>query len=227
MISLDPKKIKMVAFDIDGTVFSSEEIISEVYKESILNFSKTFGKQIQMPPHEEIMLQIGKPVKTIFKNLLPNLPENERDIISDSVLKFLCARIENGEGHIYPNAAKTVRELKKQNYVITAASNGRKAYVETILKKIGILNFFDDIAILNYEDIKTKGDILIHYKKKYDLAGDQILMVGDRASDRDAALNAGTPFAFCSFGHAVEGEIPDYSAELKTLYDIVSLLSTG
>ncbi|MBE7411723.1 MAG: HAD hydrolase-like protein [Leptospiraceae bacterium] len=225
MLNLEPSKIKMIAFDIDGTVFSSEGIISDVYKESIQNFSEKFGKPISMPSHEKIMLQIGKPVKTIFQNLLPELPENDRDIISDSVLDFLCKRIENGEGYIYPNAKETIHELKKRNFLITAASNGRRKYVETILKRIDAIQFFDDIAILNYKDIQTKGDILIHYKQKYQLSGNQILMVGDRASDRDASVNADTPFAFCTFGHAVEGEILDYSVELKTLYDIVSIFS--
>ena len=224
MIRLDPNKIRLIAFDIDGTIFSSENIISEVYKESIEKFSELNRIHIEMPSHEEIMQQIGKPVKTIFKNLLPHLPENHRDKISDSVLQFLCERIEKGEGHFYPKVEETIRSLKEKNYAIAAASNGRRPYVETILKKSNVLSFFDDLAILNYKDLNTKGDILKYYKKKFGLRGEEILMVGDRASDRDAALDAETPFAFCSFGHATDGEIPDYSVKLETLFDIVDLL---
>ncbi len=225
MIHLFPNKIRLIAFDIDGTIFSSENIISEVYKDSIENFSQSTGIHIEMPSHDEIMLQIGKPVKTIFKNLLPHLAEHYRDKISDSVLQFLCERIEKGEGYFYPMVEETIQSLKKKNFVITAASNGRRPYVETILKKSNVLGLFDDLAILNYNDLNTKGDILKYYKKKFGLDGEEILMVGDRASDRDAAIDAGTPFAFCSFGHATEREIPDYSVELKTLYDIVGIFS--
>ena len=86
------------ALDIDGTIFSSEEIIYPTYKEAIDRYNATQGGSLECPVRERIMLEIGKPVKKIFENLFPLLPETGRDTLSDSVLDILCERIYHGEG---------------------------------------------------------------------------------------------------------------------------------
>lgn len=101
-------KYEYFALDIDGTVFSSEEIIYPVYKESIELWSKASGHALDTPGRERIMLEIGKPVKTIFQNLFPQLSENDRDTLSDSVLKLLCDKISAGAGEYYPDVKKTI-----------------------------------------------------------------------------------------------------------------------
>ncbi|PJZ55923.1 HAD family hydrolase [Leptospira barantonii] len=224
MTEFSGDSLQALAFDVDGTLFSSEEIILEVYKDSISNFSKTSGIPIELPSRERIMVEIGKPVKTIFLNLLPQLTEDQRDEISDSVLRFLCERIRNGEGEFYPAVKETIEALSRKGFRILAASNGRRPYVETILEVAGVLSLFDPILVLDNERIKTKGGILKEYVKLYGLEPDKILMIGDRLSDHEAARQNGCPFAFCAYGHAPAGEIPDFEVELKNLSDLTEIL---
>ncbi|EMY77569.1 haloacid dehalogenase-like hydrolase [Leptospira weilii serovar Ranarum str. ICFT] len=224
MVDFSGDSIRALAFDVDGTLFSSEGIILEVYRDSIRNFSKTSGVEVELPTRDRLMLEIGKPVKTIFRNLLPQLNETQRDVISDGVLRFLCERIRNGEGELYPCVKETIESLFKKGFRILAASNGRKPYIETILEIAGVLSYFDPILVLDNERIQTKGEILKEYRKLYDLEPDKILMIGDRLSDHEAARQNGCPFAFCSYGHAPAGEIPDFEWELKNLSDVLRFL---
>lgn len=143
--------LQTLAFDVDGTLFSSEGMILEVYRDSIRNFSETFKIQISLPSRDQLMMEIGKPVKTIFRNLLPQLNEEQRDAISDSVLRFLCERIKKGEGELYPSVKETIESLSKKGFRILAASNGRKPYIETILEVAGVLSYFDPILVLDNE----------------------------------------------------------------------------
>ncbi|EKR52525.1 haloacid dehalogenase-like hydrolase [Leptospira interrogans str. FPW1039] len=218
------ESLQALAFDVDGTLFSSEGIILEVYRDSILNFSKTSRIQIELPSRDRIMAEIGKPVKTIFFNLLPQLNEEQRDSISDSVLRFLCDRIKKGEGEFYPNVLETIEILAQKGYRILAASNGRKPYIQTILEVSGILPKFEPILVLDNKRIRTKAEILEEYIKLYHLKPNQILMIGDRLSDHEAARQNGCPFAFCSYGHAPEGEIPDFDLKLKNISDLNEVL---
>ncbi|TGK39361.1 HAD family hydrolase [Leptospira gomenensis] len=224
MTGFSGDSLQALAFDVDGTLFSSEEIILEVYKDAIEHFSRTSGIPIELPSRERIMLEIGKPVKTIFLNLLPQLEESQRDSISDSVLRFLCQRIRSGEGEFYPKVKETIESLAKKGFRILAASNGRRPYVETILDVAGVLPLFDPILVLDNDRIKTKGGILKEYVKLYGLEPEKILMIGDRLSDYEAARQNGCPFAFCAYGHAPSGEIPDFELELKKLEDLTSFL---
>ena len=93
MYPFQKEKIKILAFDIDGTLFSSENIILETYIESIQRFIQSSGRHIPIPSKEKIIEQVGLPVKQIFRNLLPELNEEERDSISDSVLTLLREKI--------------------------------------------------------------------------------------------------------------------------------------
>ncbi|PJZ54699.1 HAD family hydrolase [Leptospira adleri] len=224
MTSFSSDSLQALAFDVDGTLFSSEEIILEVYKDAIEHFSQSSGIPIELPSRERIMDEIGKPVKTIFLNLLPQLREEERDRISDSVLRFLCQKIRNGEGEFYPKVKETIESLSRKGFRILAASNGRRAYVETILEVAGVLPLFDPILVIDNERIKTKGGILKEYVKLYGFEPEKILMIGDRLSDHEAARQNGCPFAFCAYGHANPGEIPDFEIELKNLSDLAQLL---
>ncbi|TGK00486.1 HAD family hydrolase [Leptospira selangorensis] len=216
----NPKRVRALAFDVDGTLFSSEGIILETYAEAIRRFSVNSQIPLEVPDRERIMLEIGKPVKTIFLNLVPQLKESERDQISDSVLELLVSKIRQGEGEFYPKVKETVTSLKNKGYQILAASNGRMPYVKTILEVSGILPLFDPIVVLDNETIKTKPDIVAKYIRDYSYSPEEILMIGDRSSDHEAARKNGSPFAFCAYGHAPEGEIPDWEVSLAQLEDL-------
>jgi len=209
--------IKMVAFDVDGTLFSSESIIFKTYVQAIEEFAQKSGKITILPTHDQIMLQIGKPVREIFANLLPSLPLEEREQISNRVLELLCDSIRSGGGDFYAGVGSTVRYLKEKGYTITCASNGRRSYVETVLETAGVLHYFEPIIVINQENVCTKGDILFEYIKKYGYKANSIALIGDRYSDWEAARNNGCLFGYCSYGHATNGEIPDFEWNFKEL----------
>ncbi|GBF49185.1 phosphatase [Leptospira ryugenii] len=208
----------MLAFDVDGTLFSSESIIFQTYVQAIEEFAAKTGKITKLPSHEAIMAEIGKPVKTIFENLLPDLSPEEREGISHRVLELLCDSIRNGGGDFYAGVGSTIHHLKEKGYTITCASNGRRAYVETVLETAGVLAYFEPILVVNQEHILTKGDIVSEYLKKYQLSPESLVLIGDRYSDWEAARNNGCRFAFCSYGHANPGEIPDFDWEFADLF---------
>jgi phosphoglycolate phosphatase len=218
-----PNLVRMLAFDIDGTLFSSESIILDTYIAAFENHKKKTGMEIRIPNKNEIMEQVGKPVKTIFSTLVPELSEQVRDEISDSILELLCDKILNGEGEVYPNALKTLEYLKSKGLKFVCASNGRLPYVSSILARIGVLEMFEEITVLNYRNIQTKKDIISDYIGKFRLEPESILMIGDRFSDYEAAEKNSCPFAFCEYGHASPNEIPSFSINLKSFDQLQSI----
>jgi len=210
-------QVKMIAFDIDGTLFSSESIILDVYIRAIHEFRERTGNQLQVPTREEIMFQVGRPVKEIFQNLLPGISEKERDEVSNRVLDLLCDSVRTGGGNYYGGVGSTIHYLREKGYLLTSASNGRKPYVETVLDTAGVLSFFEPLVVVGMQDITTKVGILREYIRKYNLSPDSIAMIGDRHSDWEAARQNGCFFLFCEYGHAPPGEIPDFDWKLSSL----------
>ncbi len=220
MPPLKPACIKILAFDIDGTLFSSEKIILSTYQKAISDYSVESGKKFLIPSHSEIMKQIGKPVKEIFKNLLPELTQVEQDKISNLVLKILCEKIENGEGEYYEGAKEILTFLKEKGFFLVSASNGRRLYVEAILKKLEVYNYFDSLLVLDYQTTFTKGDLLAKYLNIFQVSPEALLMIGDRDSDLQAAKQVNSPFLYCNYGHAEQGEISEFSEQISSLKEL-------
>lgn len=222
--SYKKENIKLIAFDVDGTLFSSEGIILDTYIESIQRFIKKSNQSIPIPTKEKIIEQIGLPVKQIFLNLLPQLLEEERDEISDNVLNLLREKISYKQGKIYDDVESTIATIAKKGYHLCVASNGRIGYIEAILNAYELTSYFEPVSVINYTTIKSKGDIIKNYLEKYNLAGSNILMVGDRKSDLDAALDNNAFFAFCEYGHADPNEVTIYDLKLTQFRDLLDYI---
>ena len=169
------------------------------------------------------MKEIGKPVKTIFENLLPDLGAAEQDTISNLVLTKLCERIKNGHGHFYPQVKEVISDLHRRGFTLLLASNGRKAYVESIMRYLGVWDLITAPTFLDNVTLHTKGDILKLYIQNGITSAEAMLMVGDRKSDEDAAMAVGCRFAWCAYGHADPGEINTYDIRLTAFADLLEM----
>lgn len=214
-------KYKYFALDIDGTIFSSEDIIYPTYREAIERFCTERKTTLATPEKERIMLEIGKPVKKIFENLFPQLSETDRDYLSDSVLIILCERIAKGEGEYYPKVKETVEAIVAKGGKILVASNGRQAYIDAILEYCGILRHIVYPTYIDGVKIRSKNEIMLAYRA-LGLNEKDIVMVGDRLSDFDAARAIGCDFAWCEYGHAPAGEITEFEIKLASFTELAS-----
>lgn len=212
-------KYQFFALDIDGTIFSSESIIYPVYRESIDRFCRERNITLEAPGRERIMLEIGKPVKKIFQNLFPQLEESDRDVLSDSVLRLLCEKIAAGGGEYYPAVAETIESIVQRGGKILVASNGRRPYIEAILRYLNVLQYVVHPTYIDGQNIFTKSDIMRHYVS-LGIEPRAVVMVGDRLSDLEAAQAIGCDFAWCAYGHAPPGEITTYAIRLEQFAEL-------
>lgn len=220
---MEASGVKLIAFDVDGTLFSSETIILEVYEKAIREFTQETNHKIETPSRERILLEVGKPVKVIFQNLLPELQDEERDTVSQRVLQLLCDEVRVGGGNYYAGVGSTINYLRDQGYTLVCASNGRRPYVETVLETAGVLDHFEPILVVGKGDIHNKSQLVSEYLRKYQISGRSLAMIGDRRSDWEAARENGCLFGYCLYGHCVIGEVPDTDWSLNSLEDLKSI----
>ncbi len=211
--------------DIDGTVFSSEDMIHQVYVEEFTRFRTEHGRPEKIPTLDEIVAQIGKPVVEIFQNLTPELDEGERHGLSEGVLSNLVARIDNGQGEHYDGVHDTLKQARERGIHFHAASNGREAYIRAILRANGTLDWFHPVRAVDNRTIHNKNELVATILRDNGLDPAHCLMVGDRASDRDAALANDVAFAACNFGHGNKQEQEGAAVYLDRFEDLLTLIS--
>jgi len=208
---------------MDGVIFSSDDIIGQAYQNAIRDFMDKYNMNLTIPSHETIMNQIGKPSKLILQILFPDLDDAHQKEIGLYVLDNLIDDISTGKGKLYSGIAFILKELS-QNRKLFLASNAREGYVDAILKYYELRAYFSGFIFLD-DKISHKGEIIEEYIKKYAIFKDEIIMIGDRSSDRDAAQYAGCDFLGIMYGHGSEDELLGAKYFAKNPKDILAIIN--
>ena len=98
----------------------------------------------------------------------------------------------------------------------------KELYAES-LYHIG--EYFKDAIFLDKKVIH-KGFILEIYLKKYKISKDEIIMIGDRSSDRDAAEFVGCDFLGILYGHGKREELEGAKFFAESPGDILKILDS-
>jgi phosphoglycolate phosphatase-like HAD superfamily hydrolase len=197
----------LVAFDLDGVLYSSEPFLGEAYREAIerVNAERPGSLAAGIPTTREILDHIGWPVPVILQRLFPDADAQATRLLHAETLAAICARVARGDGVLYPDVVPTLRTLQARGLHLAVASNGRTRYVETVLDTYALGQLF--VARINADDVGDKGAVLRAYVARLGVAPGNAVMIGDRASDVDAARTVGCHFIGCDYGHGYRHEI--------------------
>jgi phosphoglycolate phosphatase len=199
----------LVAFDLDGVLYSTEPFLGDAYREAIANVNaKRPGSFPRVPTTREILDHVGWPVPVILARLFPTIDAAAVEMLSRETLHVIGARVRRGEGTLFPAVAETLGRLRGDGLSLAVASNGRRPYVEAVLSTYGIARYFVDLVTVDGGDrVRSKADILQAYLQREECTVRQLVMVGDRASDVEAARAVGCRFIGCDYGHGYRDEI--------------------
>lgn len=217
--------IKAILFDVDGTLFTSESIIGEIYRDRFHAFQKEHGRPANLPELDAIMAQIGKPVRKIFEALAPDLELEERETLSEAILVDLVRQIESGRGVHYDGVSKLLSTLHERGFQLFAASNGRLPYVRSILSANGSIDLFTAIPAIDNRTIFNKIDLVRSILDQFRIAPETAVLVGDRTPDREAAEAAGCRFIAARYGHGNAEEWGNAAAFIDRPLELLELLS--
>jgi len=200
--------VTLIAFDLDGVLYSSEPFLGEAYREAIASVNARHpGAFERVPTTQEILAHVGWPLPVIFANLFPGADTDALDDLHGETLDVICRRVADREGTFYPHVAETLRDLHAAGHALCVASNGRTRYVETVIATYGVADLF--LPRVTADDVGDKTAILRHYLTTLPADPRRMVMVGDRASDVDAARAVGCHFVGCDYGHGYRHEIEE------------------
>lgn len=214
----------LIAFDLDGVLYSSEPFLGEAYREAIANVNAARpGSFPRVPATREILDHVGWPIPVIFANLFPDAEPAALAALHEETLTVICNHIVRGDGILYPAVSDTLHVLHRDGYQLAIASNGRTRYIETFLAAYALSDLF--IARVTADQVGDKPSILRFYRYRLGLAADAMVMVGDRASDVEAAQAVGCPFIGCDYGHGYRDEIEAAGPIVQSFGDLPGVIA--
>jgi phosphoglycolate phosphatase len=217
--------IKMVLFDLDGTLVDSVPDIAL----GVDGMMTELG--LEPPGIDKVRRWVGNGMERLVKRALTGDLEDEPDkgLFERALPAFRQNYSENNGrfSRLYPGVRETLRRLAERKIAMACVTNKAESFSVPLLKVLGIAGLFGLVVSGDSLSAKKPDPMpLLHAAKHFNLEAADCLMVGDSVNDVKAARKAGFPVVAVSYGYNYGEDIhaanPD--AVIDNFDELTSLL---
>jgi len=189
---INPNDVKLIIFDMDGTIIPSLEIVYEVIKRAFAGF----GWELKYSA-EDINQFIGTVSGELYQYIIPPEHSSRWEELRDR------ARAEYGgifreSAETFPGVRETLTALRKRGYKLVLYSNASTLYFDVVTSSLNILDYFDYAECVHENDL-TKSELVRKIREKF--GGLDTAIVGDRFHDIEAARETDSLSVGVLFGY--------------------------
>ncbi|MBR3888281.1 MAG: HAD family hydrolase [Clostridia bacterium] len=209
-------KIEMIMFDLDGTLWDTEEVSFEVMNEVIRKYDNL--KEITK---EQVAQTMGCSFAETAEIYMPYLEKEERENYLQEMLDEVAVRLTTVGGNVYEGLEDVLIELSKQ-YKLSIVSNCAAGYIESFLESSGLGKYFIDFAAAAKMKV-PKSEAIKAVLERNNIKN--AIYVGDTIKDFEASQVAELQFVQAKYGfgadlqtdHSIENisELPDVLKTIK------------
>ncbi len=185
-------RIKVILFDLDGTIIDSAEDIGLALKKTLEDIALE-----ELYP-DDIRKYIGGGVKALLEKVLGDkFKEEYVELFRKHYLKNPVVYTKPYEG-----VPEVLNELKSRGFKLAVVSNKLEELSREILKRLSLLEYFDFVA--GGDTFPEKKPSPTPVIKTLDILSElpeNALIVGDTEADIQAGKNAGTKTALAEWGY--------------------------
>ena len=186
-------QIKAIIFDLDGTLIDSVTDLA-----NSVNYTLA---EIGLPGHtrDEIKGFVGDGVHKLIKR---SLGQTYMDRFDEAFALFMNYYDQHCTDNtvLYPGVAETLSELA-ETYSLAVLTNKSVKFSVKILTALGAFTYFKEV--LGGDSLPTKKPEpagILYLAEKWNLKPDQMIMVGDHATDIETGNRAGCKTVFINGG---------------------------
>ena len=132
--------------------------------------------------------------------------------------------IQADKGIIYESVKETIIKVKENGYTLLLTSNGRFAYIDAVLKQYKLIEYFENIVAIDDVNYLQKSDILNEYINKYSIDSKNLVMIGDRYNDEEAAKKVNCDFIWCKYGHGSDNDIKNPKYIIDKMNELLNII---
>ena len=210
-------EIKLIVFDLDGTLVESHE---NIHKAAVTALS-TLGFENQIPL-EKFTELIGKHFKDIFKEFNIDIPDLKKfiQVYKDSYFDFI------DKSSLYNGVEDLLRYLTLKKIKAALLTTKSQDQADRIIDHFNLREYFDNVSGRNNGiPVKPSAEPLLLICDDLGIGAENVLMVGDTEMDIQCGKNAGAKTCAVTYGYRnleiIKNEKPDYiinsMSELKKI----------
>ena len=216
----DLKNVKSIIFDFDGTLHNTIKIYYPAFSSGVeLLREHGFARDFELS-EKNVAKFLGEKPNFAYELIARGADENLKKKVMALVGKNMDENIKKGIGELYDGTIKVLEELSK-NYDLYILSNCRESYLDTALDVYGIKKYFKKYFAAETYDYIPKDEII---KMERQNIKEEIIFVGDRHHDMEAARINNLKSIFCSYGFGNDEEGKDANYKISSIGEILNLL---
>ncbi len=186
------KNIKLIIFDLDGTMINSAK---DIMISNNLTLKKFGFKPIS---YQNVKSIIGQGIMANIVKSLHMQKISPTEQLKKKMYKFFFSYYKKHvyvKSKPYPGLASFLKNLKKNNYKLAVCSNKLEALTRIVLKKSKLIKYFDYIAGGDtFAHKKPHPSVLNNIVKKFKISKQEALFIGDSEHDYESAKNSKVKF---------------------------------
>lgn len=209
-----------IIFDMDGTLFQTDLILEPALETTfeILRKEKQWVGKTPVEKYREIM---GVPLPVVWETLCPNHSLEIREKSNEIFQQQLIIQIRENKGALYDGVEETLT-LLSERYPLFIASNGQIEYLQAIIEEYKLHRFIQHTYSIQVIPSGNKSELVQLVKTENQIQG--VFVVGDRASDIQAAKDNNLTAIGVRFDFAQENELQYADYVVDSFQDILQVI---
>lgn len=205
--------LKLVVFDMDGTLIDSQDFIVEA-------MTRSFARMGQpLPSRDAILSIVGLSLPQAVARLLPDLDADQVAQAADQYKQeFVALRAEKGgEGAapMYPGARAALERLRPRDEVFLGVATGKaRRGLDHAFHAHDIGHFFHTSQTADDHPSKPNPSMLLRALEETMVAPRNSVMVGDTTFDIEMGRAAGFRTVGVSWGYHPTADLHDAGADI-------------
>jgi phosphoglycolate phosphatase len=192
MPSLRPRRFDLIAFDWDGTLFDSTQIIVRCIQRAVADVGGT------VPSDQAAAYVIGMGLMQALAHAAPDVPQEKYPELGSRYRHHYTSHKDDLA--LFAGILPLLADLKARQHVLAVATGKSRRGLDEVLQTVELRSVFDGSRTADETAGKPDPRMLHELMRQFGVEPERTLMVGDTTHDLQMAVNAGCPSVGVSYG---------------------------
>ena len=186
------RRFDLIAFDWDGTLFDSTQIIVRCIQRAVVDVGGT------EPSDQAASYVIGMGLMQALAHAAPDVPQSRYAELGSRYRAHYASH--HNDLSLFQGVLPLLAELKARHHLLAVATGKSRRGLDEALHTVELNQVFDSSRTSDETAGKPDPRMLLELMEELGTTPERTLMVGDTTHDLQMALNAGCPSVGVSYG---------------------------
>jgi len=198
MSNLRPRQFDLIAFDWDGTLYDSTQIIVRCIQAAVADVGGA------VPSDAQAGYVIGMALMPALAHAAPDVPKEKYPLLGERYRHHYA--LHHNDLSLFDGILPLLQTLRERQHILTVATGKSRRGLDDALHQVALRGMFDGSRTADETAGKPDPLMLRELMAEFGVSPERTLMIGDTTHDLQMAHNAGCASLAVSYGaHGADG----------------------